>query len=84
MWEGASHDGVVEGIRGVTTTACATARMVIGEWSQCVVAEWAGGAQLLVDPFTKFASGLVGVRLILLVDTFLARVGAFTASTAIT
>jgi HK97 family phage major capsid protein len=84
LLEGASHDGVVEGLRTLTSTGCPAATLVVGDWSQVWVAEWAGGAQLLIDPFTKFTQGIVALRLLLLVDIIVVRASAFSIATSIT
>jgi HK97 family phage major capsid protein len=83
IWEGASHDGTVEGIRALATTGCPAATAVVGDWSQCWVIEFAGGAQILVDPFTKFDRGIVAVRLLLHVDLVFLRAAAFSVATSV-
>lgn len=83
IWEGASHDGTVEGIRAMTSSGCPSATAIVGDWSQAWLLEWAGGMQIQVDPFTYFTSGLVQVRLLLLFDILFPRPAAFSIATSV-
>lgn len=84
LWEGASDDGVVEGVRALSTTNCPASTMVYGDWSTVYVVEWGGGIGLMIDPFTKFTQAIVAIRLLLPVDVFVTRAGAFSIATSIT
>ena len=83
LWEGPSHDGLVEGVRALSTAACSAATEILGDWSLAWIVEWAGGAQIQVDPFTYFDSGVVQVRLLLLVDVLFPRPAAFAVATSV-
>jgi HK97 family phage major capsid protein len=84
LLEGATADGTVEGIRCMATSNCPTATAVIGDFSSAFVVEFAGGMQIEVDPYTRFKTGDVGVRLLLPVDVMIARPAAFSIATSIT
>jgi HK97 family phage major capsid protein len=68
LWEGASADGTVEGVRAVSTTGCPAASMIFGDFSQVTVAQWSDGLVLELDPYTDFKSGVVSIRLLFAVD----------------
>ena len=84
LWEGNLVQGVIEGAPAFSTTNCPTSTMIYGDWSSIVVLEWSGGAQIAVDPFTKFNQGLVTIRLLLLVDVIVKHSGAFSVATSVT
>ncbi len=83
-WEGSSFDGLVEGVRAVSTIAMPTATMLLGDWSSVAVLEWSGGLIVEFDPFSSFNTGLIGVRMLLDVDVIVTRPAAFTLATSIT
>lgn len=83
LWEGASHDGTVEGLRAISTASAPAATAILGDWSSCWVAEFAGGLVLEVDAYSKFSIGVVGVRLLLPVEVLLARPAAFTVAESV-
>lgn len=83
LLEGASHDGIVEGVRTLATTGCPASTIVFGDWGSVYVIEWAGGLQISVDPYTKFAQGIVGVRLLFPVDVFVTRPQSFSVATSV-
>lgn len=83
LWEGASHDGIVEGCRAVSSAGMPAATAIFGDWSSVWVAEFAGGLTLEVDPFTQFQAGIVGLRLLVPCDVLMTRPAAFTVATSI-
>ena len=83
LWEGSSFDGAVEGVRAVSSASMPASTAILGDWSSCWVAEFAGGLTLEVDPFTKFATGIVGLRVLVPVDVLLARPAAFTLASSV-
>ncbi len=84
LWEGASADGIVEGVRAMATTACPTAVMIHGDFSRVHVVQWLDGLVIEADPFSKFASGVVALRLLLPVDFIVAQAAAFSVATSVT
>jgi HK97 family phage major capsid protein len=83
LWEGASNDGTMEGQRALATTSCPAATCFFADWSSVWVVQWDGGLQILVDPFTKFASGIVGVSMLLPVDLIYSRPPSIAAATGV-
>ncbi len=83
LWEGPSADGIVEGCRALATTGCPADVIVFGDWSNVTIVQWAGGLVLHVDPFTKFQSGIVGMRVLMFVDVVVTRPGGFTVASSV-
>ena len=84
LWEGASHDGIVEGVRAISTPNMPTATVAFGDWSGCQVVEYAGGVLLEADPYGAFKSGLVSFRVLLDVDVVFLRPASFSLATSVT
>jgi HK97 family phage major capsid protein len=84
LWEGSLANGNVEGERAHATTACPAATVVYGDFSNVWLVQWAGGLQIQVDPFTKFAQGIVAVRLLIPIDIIIARPSGFSVATGVT
>jgi len=83
VWQGNLHDGTLISERALSTTGMPTDTMLYGSWDSLAVVSW-GTLEIAVDPFTKFNTGLVAVRLLAMVDTVVQQAGAFTLSTSIT
>jgi HK97 family phage major capsid protein len=83
LWEGSSFDGVVEGCRAVSTSGAPVSTLVLGDWSNVQIAEWAGGIILEVDPFSSFSTGAVSVRVLLTCDVVVQRPAAFSVATGV-
>ncbi len=84
LLEGLLADGIVEGARCIASTNVPAATAIFGDFSSIAVLQWDGGAQIAVDPFTKFNSGIVSVRLLLLADVVLTRPTSFSVATSVT
>lgn len=83
LWEGPSHDGTVEGLRAMASSGMPAAVALVGDWSNVTIVSW-GTPQIAVDPFTKFNSGIVAVRLLLDVDVLVTQPTGFTKASSIT
>ena len=83
LWEGPSHDGIVEGLRAISSANAPTATMILAEWSSCQIVEYNGGMVIEVDPFSGFSTGLINIRLLLNVDVMLLRAAAFSVATGV-
>lgn len=83
LWEGGLLDGRVAGFRGMSSTQIAAGRMLFGDFSQLVVAEW-GTLELEVNPYANFPAGISGVRAFYTVDVGVRYAASFSYSTAIT
>jgi HK97 family phage major capsid protein len=83
VWKGAIHQGTIEGVQALSTNQLPANTMIYGDWSTLVIAEW-GTLMVEVDPFTKFTSGIVGVRSLWTVDVLVQHPSAFTLISSIT
>ncbi len=83
LLEGPSHDGTVEGIRCLGTSAMPAATAIVGNFAAMTFIEWGAGIEIMVDPYTKFQQGIVAIRLLLPCDVLLLRPSAFSIATGI-
>jgi HK97 family phage major capsid protein len=83
LWEGGLMDGRVAGFPAMSSTQIAASRMLFGDFSKLVIAEW-GALELDVNPYANFAAGITGVRAFYTVDIGVRYAAAFSYSTAIT
>jgi HK97 family phage major capsid protein len=83
LWEGASNDGTMEGQRALATTSCPAATCFFADWSSVWVVQWPGGLQLLADPFTKSATGIVGIRMLFPIDLVYTRPPSIAVATSV-
>lgn len=82
LWEGSSAEGVMEGVRAASSANVPASTLIYGDFSQIFVAQWGGGLAIEVDPFTKFSSGIVAIRLLFAVDVAI-RPAAFSVATSV-
>jgi HK97 family phage major capsid protein len=83
LWEGGLMDGRVAGFPAMSSTQIAAGRMLFGDFSQLVIAEW-GALEIDVNPYANFPAGITGVRAFYSVDIGVRYAAAFSYSTAIT
>jgi len=83
LWAGNVHAGTVEGCAARSTTSMTAATAIFGDWSSLLIAEW-GILEIMVDPFTGFATGLNKLRALYHVDTGLRHSASFRIATSIT
>ncbi len=55
----------------------------LDDWSSLAIIEW-GTPAVEVDPYSSFKSGVVGVRLLVLIDVIVQRLPAFSVASSIT
>lgn len=84
LWEGPLPIGAVEGSTSYATASSPSATAIVGDFSAVTIVQWTNGAQIMVDPFTKFTSAVVGVRLLLPVDVVVRYAAAFSIATGVT
>jgi HK97 family phage major capsid protein len=76
------QDGKVGTIPTYATTYVGTGEQtVLGDWSQWVLAIWGDGVDLVVDRFTKAATGEIVITAALYYQSFIRRPTAFCVST---
>lgn len=83
LWEGGLMDGRVAGFAAMSSTQMPASRVLFGDWSQLVIAEW-GALELDVNPYANFPAGITGVRAFYTVDVGVRYAASFSYSTAIT
>ena len=80
LWDGNVYEGTVEGFRALSTNLIPASTMIFGDFSQIIVAEW-GALVVEVNPFTNFAAGIIGARVMYTVDVGVRYPGAFSIAT---
>jgi HK97 family phage major capsid protein len=83
LWEGGLMDGRVAGFAAMSSTQMPASRLLFGDFSQLVIAEW-GALELDVNPYANFPAGITGVRAFYTVDVGVRYAASFSYSTAIT
>jgi HK97 family phage major capsid protein len=84
LWEGGIADGRVAGLPAIASTNMPSATMICAQWDQLILASWAGGVEIQVNPFADFATGKIAMRAMAMVDVAVAQPVAFTAASSIT
>lgn len=82
VWRGPLQDGLLVGTRAMSTRNCPASTAIYGDWGNLSVVSW-GAPEIAVDPFTKFNFGIVGIRLLLMVDIVVTCAAAFTVATSV-
>jgi HK97 family phage major capsid protein len=83
LWQGALHDGQIEGVRSIASLQLPTATMVYGDWSQVLVPEW-GALAVGLNPYANFPAGIVGIRAMWFIDVIVRHAPSFTVASSIT
>jgi HK97 family phage major capsid protein len=84
IWTGSVPAGTIDGITALSSTNCTAGSLLHGDFSRLLVAQWADGLQIDVDPFTNFQSAFVTVRLCVAVDFAVASPLSFSILTGVT
>jgi hypothetical protein len=82
LWENTDDDdtfGRVNGRRAISSTQLPAGQVILGKWSEMIIASW-GGVEVLVDPFTLASQAEIRVRSTLLADIAFKYPLAFCAS----
>ena len=61
IWDGAIMDGMVDGIPAIGSALANTDHLIYGDFSKMVVGSWAGGIELLVNPYEYDAEGMIKI-----------------------
>lgn len=82
IWEKGSKpgEGEVNGYRAVATNQIAGSKMVYGNWSDLIIADWIG-MDVVVDPYTLADQHQIKVTINMLADVGVRHVGSFCTST---
>jgi predicted phage gp36 major capsid-like protein len=82
LWENTDDDdtfGRVNGRRAISSTQLPAGQVILGKWSEMIIASWVG-VEILVDPFTLASQAEIRVRSSLLADIAFRYPLAFCAS----
>ena len=82
LWENTDDDdtfGRVNGRRAISSTQLPAGQVILGKWSEMIIASWVG-VEILVDPFTLASQAEIRVRSTLLADIAFRYPLAFCAS----
>jgi HK97 family phage major capsid protein len=66
--------------RAYATTTCPTGKLIVGDFSQLVLAIWGSGVDISIDGYTDWATGKITMRLLLSVDTALLHPASFSVA----
>lgn len=69
------EDGEIDGAKVFVSSQCVSKGVAVGRWSDMVIGQW-GGIDILVDPYTQAASGLVRLVVNAYLDAGVRRTGA--------
>ena len=83
LWQDGLHDGVIEGVRAISSKQIPADTMIYGDWSQVLIPEW-GALSVGVNPYANFQAGIIGVRVLWSVDVLIRHAASFTVATSIT
>jgi len=68
IWTGSIPAGEIDEQLALSSTNVPTGAMIHGDWSRLLIAQWADGLQIAVDPFTQFQNNYTTIRLCASVD----------------
>jgi hypothetical protein len=68
----------------MATTNVPSGNLIHADFSQLLIAEWADGLQIDVDPYTQFQSAFVTIRLCVAVDFQITSPLSFAITTGVT
>jgi HK97 family phage major capsid protein len=80
LWQGSVLSGTVVGLTARSTKQVPGDKVIFGNWSDFVVADW-DGMDVVVDPYSLSLLGQVRVVIHLLTDCGIRHVGSFSVST---
>ena len=83
IWEGNVLDGKILGYRAMSSNQMPAARLLFGDFSKIVLAEW-GVLEIGVNEVANFIAGIIGIRAMYSIDVGVRYPGAFSYSTAVT
>ena len=83
LWTGPLGDGNLAGLRAIASTQVPGDTAICGVWEHLYLGEWGAPLEVTVNPYANFATGIIGMRCLALVDCAVAHVGGFAAATSI-
>ena len=83
LWQGSLYNGVLGGLRAMSSAQVPTGDMVFGDWSRLIVGGW-GTLQVEINPFAIFPAGVLGARVLFVLDVGCVMPTAFSIATSVT
>ncbi len=74
------ENGTILGRRVIESTHATAGTVYVGIWQECLIDMW-GGLDLIIDPYSAWASGIVNIYASQLADVAVRHLGAFSAIT---
>jgi HK97 family phage major capsid protein len=68
VWEGSVPSGTIDEQTALSSTNMAPGTLVHADWSRLLIAQWADGLQIAVDPYSQFQTSYTTIRLCASVD----------------
>lgn len=83
IWEGNMLDGMIAGMRALSSNQVGSGCTLAGDFAQTVLAQWAG-LEVEVNPYANFQAGIVGVKATMYADVGVRQAGAYAIGTGMT
>lgn len=83
MWTGPLAAGQLIGCPAVSTMQIPASTLVAGDFSQMLLAEWAGGIEIRVNPYANFPAGIFGYAAFLTMDVGVLQSTSFSVATSV-
>lgn len=84
LWRGPLTWGQLHDFKAAGTSGVASGTALFGNWYFLILASWAGGLEISVNPFANFQQGIIGMRALATIDIGTVWPAAFAAVTGIT
>lgn len=94
LWGGGNDPGEINGYsayvtnavpsnltQGTSTTICSS--IIFGNWAECMIGEWNGAMEVLVDPYTYAGQGMIATHTYAMVDVAVRHAASFSKSDAV-
>jgi HK97 family phage major capsid protein len=82
LLEGSLNDAMVLGIPAVVTNYCPSGTIILGDFSELLLANW-GALEILVDPYSNSSKAAVSIRALAMVDIAVRRPESFVKLTSV-
>jgi|GEM_PF-6757631 len=80
LWQGNIDQGTVVGRPAYSTNQVPNDKVIYGNWNDLILADWAG-IDVVVNPYTNDATGVITITIFLLTDVGVRQVVSFCVST---
>ncbi len=84
LWQGALGEGELAGMRALGCQTAPTGSLLMGDFSQVILAEFGTGLSIEVNPVANFPAGIIGFRATWIVDVAVRFPAAFTYASTVT